>query len=37
MEYTMIEMVKVGNIEESEAKEDVSDFVLFDIMEEALK
>lgn len=31
------DMVAGGNIEASEAKEDVGDFVLFDVMEEALK
>lgn len=31
------DMVQGGNIEEGQAKEDVGDFVLFDVMEEALK
>ncbi len=31
------DMVKGGNITEEEAKDDVSDFVLFDVMEEALQ
>ena len=31
------DMLKGGNIEQSDAKEDVGDFVLFDVMEEALK
>ena len=31
------DMLKGGNIEASDAKEDVGDFVLFDVMEEALK